>query len=170
MMHVPAHDHGAIYVLELQRPPPEGLEEKTDAAMMAVFGPLVVNTDYVDAITPGMLTDMALPDLIRNGYDMPISEATAEQLRGIFGTVVLVMSSAFGGAEVDINLPGDVRLVTVLRETPKMAAPRPISADTTGRVASTRKAPSDAAMSGRIATYALLVLFALVGLMIWVAS
>ena len=63
MLTIPANDHGAIYVLELNRPAPDGLADKTDAAMMAVFGPAVVNTDYVDAITPGMLTDMTLADL-----------------------------------------------------------------------------------------------------------
>ena len=35
---IPANDHGAIYVLELNRPTPDGLADKTDAAMMAVFG------------------------------------------------------------------------------------------------------------------------------------
>ena len=171
MITIPANDHGAIYVLELIRPTPEGLEDKTDAAMMAVLGPVVVNTDYVDAITPGMLTDMTLPDLIRNGYDTPMTDAQAEQLRALMGTTVLIMSAAFGGQAMTIDLPSDVRLVTVLREEPTMAAPRPIqtpSAD--GTLPPARKKPSDAAMSGRIATYALLVLFLLVAVMIWIAG
>lgn len=171
MIHIPANDHGAIYVLELNRTDPEGLADKTDAAMMAVFGPVVLNTDYVDAITPGMLTDMTLPDLIQNGYEMHVDTATAEELRGLFGTVILVMSAAFGGDEMTIDLPSDVRLVTVLRDAPAMSAPRTIPTESaTGTLPQGRKKPSDAAMSGRIATYALLLLFALVGLMIWIAA
>lgn len=171
MITIPANDHGAIYVLELNRPAPEGLDNKTDAAMMAVFGNVVLNTDYVDVITPGMLTDMTLPDLIRNGYDVPMSDVQAEELRGLAGTVILVMSAAFGGNAMTIDLPADVRLVTTLRDTPEMAAPRPISTDSAkGNLPRARKKPSDAAMSGRIATVALLVLFALVGVMIWIAS
>jgi hypothetical protein len=51
-----------------------------------------------------------------------------------------------------------------------MAAPRPITTDSAlGTVPPKRKKPSDAAMSGRVATYALLVLFALVVVMIWIA-
>lgn len=170
MINIPANDHGAIYVLELNRPSPDGLGDKTDAAMMAVFGNVVLNTDYVDAITPGMLADMSLPDFILNGYDMPVSTIQAEELRGLMGAVVLVMSAAFGGTAFDINLPSDVRLVMVLRETPRMSAPRPITSDSAvGSVPQARKKPSDAAMSGRIATYALLVLFALVAVMIWIA-
>lgn len=171
MIHIPANDHGAIYVLELNRPAPDGLADKTDAAMMAVFGNVVLNTDYVDTITPGMLEDIALPDLIRNGYDMAVSDSEAEELRSLFGTVVLVMSAAFGGNELTIDLPADVRLVTTLRDAPSMAAPRPIQTDSaTGTIPPARKKPSDAAMSGRIATYALLVLFALVAVMIWIAG
>uniref|UniRef100_UPI004047E676 hypothetical protein n=1 Tax=Yoonia sp. TaxID=2212373 RepID=UPI004047E676 len=172
MLTIPANDHGAIYVLELNRPAPDGLADKTDAAMMAVFGPAVVNTDYVDAITPGMLTDMTLADLIRNGYEMPVSEREAETLRGLVGTVVLVMSAAFGGAQMQIDLPADVRLVTTLREGAQMAAPQPIYAQSAKGIVppKPRKPSSDAAMSGRIATIALLVLFFLVAVMIWIAG
>ena len=173
MLTIPAHDHGALYVLELNRPAPEGLEDKTEAAMQAIFGPVLVNTDYVDAVMPGMLEDMTLPDLIRNGYDMPVSPADAEAMRGLMGTAVLIMSAAFGGQAQIIDLPADVRLVTTLRETPDLKAPRPIHTDTTegsltgGKV---KKKPSDAAMSGRVATIALLVMFALVGVMVWIAG
>ena len=52
-----------------------------------------------------------------------------------------------------------------------MSAPRTIpTKSATGTLPQGRKKPSDAAMSGRIATYALLILFALVGLMIWIAA
>lgn len=172
MINVPANDHDAIYVLQLVRPAPEGLEEKTDAAMMAVLGKVVVNNNYVDAITPGMLTDMTLPDLIRNGYDMPVSEIDAEKMRGLLGSVVLVMSAAFGGTAMTIDLPADVRLVTTLRDTPHMHAPQPIVSDSAkGIISQTGKKPvSDAAMSGRIATIVLLGLFLLVAIMIWIAG
>lgn len=172
MIKVPANDHGAIYVLELVRPAPEGLEDKTDAAMMAILGPVLVNTDYVDAITPGMLTDMTLPDLIRNGYEMPVSDADGEVLRGLQGTVILVMSAAFGGKEVTIDLPSDVRLVTTLREVATMSAPTPIYTDSAkgNMIPKSKKRPSDAAMSGRVATIALVLMFVLVGLMIWIAG
>lgn len=172
MLNIPANDHGALYILELNRPSPDGLEDKTDIAMQAIFGPVLVNTDYVDAIPPGMLADITLPDLIRNGYDMPVSDADAEEMRGMMGTAVLVMSAAFGGQNQTIDLPADVRLVTVLRETPELRAPRPIHTDTADGILTggkTKKRPSDAAMSGRIATIALIVMFLLVGLMVWIA-
>lgn len=174
MLTVPAHDHGALYVLELNRPDPAGLAEKSEAAMQALFGArLLVNTDYVDVVTPRMPTDMTLPDLIRNGYDLPMSEADAEALRGLVGTAVLVMSAAFGGVEHTIDLPTNVRLIATLRETPELSAPRAIHTKTAEGILAggkAKKRPSDAAMSGRVAILALIVMFALVGFMIWIAS
>jgi len=174
MINLPANDHGAIYVLELNRPDPDGLADKTIVAITDVFGAVDINTQYVDIITPGMLTDMTLPDLIRNGYDMPVSTAQADALRGLAGTVVLVMSAAFGSSARTVDLSDGVRLVTTLRDPAKITPSSPIVSKSaegsvpTGQTA--RKKPSDAAMSGRIATYALLVLFALVGVMIWIAG
>ncbi|WP_458791483.1 hypothetical protein [Yoonia sp. MH D7] len=172
MLSIPANDHGAIYVLELNRPAPDGLVEKSDAALMAVFGNVVLNTDYVDAITPGMLTDMSLADLVEKGYDMPVSARDAETLRGLFGTVVLVTSAAFGGNAMKIDLPTDVRLVTTLRASASMSAPQPIHTDSAKGIVppSGKKPPSQAAMSGRVATIALLVMFLIVAIMIWIAG
>lgn len=172
-LEIPANDHGAIYVLEYAGAPPAGFEDKTDAAMQAVLGPVLVNTDYVDAITPGMLTDMTLPQLIEHGYDMPVGDADADQLRGIMGTAFLVMSAAFGGHSVQVDLPSNVRIVTVLREAPTITLSDPLSAESAKGTLQTKPAKppkSDARMSGIVATYALLAMFALVALMIWVAG
>ncbi len=172
-LHIPANDHGAIYVLELTGAAPVDLAEKTDNVMLAVLGPVVVNTDYVDAITPGMLTEMTLPQLIKHGYDMPMSDADADTLRGLVGTAVLVMSAAFGGQEVTLKLPANVRLAAVLRETPVMTAPRPIISEAAKGIIPKKPAKppkSNARIGGMVATYALIAMFALVGLMIWVGG
>ena len=172
-MHIPANDHGALYVLEITGTPPAGLTEKTDAALLAVLGPVVVNTDYVDVITPGMLIDMTLPQLIANGYDMPMSDADADNLRGLTGSAVLLMSAAFGGQETTLQLPDSVRLVTVLRETPALAVPQPLTSDAAkGTIPGkpTKPPKSNARIGGMVAMYALIAMFALVGLMIWIGG
>ena len=173
MITVPANDHGAIYVIELNRPAPAGLEDKTDAAIIETFGPVVLNTDYVDVITPGRLgDDMRLVDLIRGGYDMPVSPADEAALEGLMGTVILVMSAAFGGNAMTIDLPADVRLVTTLRETPDVTLAAPLRSDSAEGVLepATKLKKSDARIGGMIAMYALIAMFALVGLMIWIGG
>ena len=85
----------------------------------------------------------------------------------------MVMSAAFGGQAATVDLPADVRLVTTLRETPNLTAPRPVHTGSAAGVIAgpaAKKKPSDAAMSGRVATIALVVLFLLVAVMIWIAG
>ena len=168
-----ANDHGAIYVFEVIGVPPADLGDKTDAALMAVFGPVVLNTDYVDVIMPGVLTDMTLPQFITHGYDMPVADDVAEELRSLIGTAVLVMSAAFGGQEVALDLPENTRLVATLREKSTIKVIDPLnssSAEGTLDSKPAKPAKSNARMSGMVATYALLAMFALVGLMIWVGG
>jgi hypothetical protein len=170
---IPANDHGTIYVFEVVGSPPAGFDDKTDAAMMAVFGPVVLNTDYVDVITPGVLTDMTLPQFITHGYDMPVADDVAEDLRGLIGTAVLVMSAAFGGQQATLDLPENTRFVTALREKPAINVIDPLhtaSSDGTLDTKPAKPPKSNARISGMVATYALLAMFALVGLMIWVGG
>lgn len=171
-MQIPANDHGTIYVFEVTDAPSE-LSEKTDAALMAAFGPVVLNTDYVDVVETHMLADMTLPQLITNGYDMPVADDVAEVLRAIKGTTVLIMSAAFGGQEVSIDLPKTTRLVTTLREKAAIKITEPLTAKGAEGILQPKpgKPPkSNARMSGMVATYALLAMFALVGLMIWIGG
>ena len=166
-----ANDHGAIYVLEIAGDMPLGLSDKTDEAMMALLGPIVVNRDYVDVIEPAALTDMSVLQLIETGYDMPVDQATADSINATRGTIVLIMSAAFAGQAVKMRLPQHVRHVATLRETPAIKVTDQLSAQSAGGNLSTApvKPPkSDARVSGIVATSALLVMFALVGLMIWI--
>lgn len=172
-LHIPANDHGAIYVFEVQGTPPSDLSDKTDAALMAVFGPVVLNTDYVDVVAPDMLGEMSLPQLITNGYDMPVAKDVAEGLQAMAGTAVLVMSAAFGGQAATLDLPPHVSLVATLREKAAIKVSDPLTSDSAEGLLDTKptKPPkSDARMSGMVATYALLAMFAFVALIIWIGG
>lgn len=173
MIDIPANDHGAIYVFEVVGVPPAGLDDKADAALIAVFGPVVLNTDYVDVVAPGALTDMTLSQFITQGYDMPVADDVAEELRSLTGTAVFVMSAAFGGQDVAFDLPENVRLVATLREKAAIKIIDPLntaSAEGTLDTKPTKPPKSNARMSGMVATYALLAMFALVALMIWMGG
>ncbi|MGJ8621992.1 MAG: hypothetical protein ACSHW1_04390 [Yoonia sp.] len=171
-LEIPANDYGAIYVFEV-RNAPDALADKTDTALMAVFGQVVLNTDYVDVIAADALRDMTLPQLIDSGYDMPVDEGQKNAMSTIDGTTVLIMSAGFGGHSVNVTLPKGTRLVTVLRETPAIRVIDPLTAQSAeGIIATDAKKPpkSNARMSGMVATFALLAMFALVALMIWVGG
>ena len=170
---VPANDHGTIYVFEVSGTPPTDLPAKSDSALIAVFGPVVLNTDYVDVIGPDTLTEMTLPQLLENGYDMPVPDDLSTDLRKIDGITILVMSAAFGGQELELDLPQNVRLVACLREKAAMNVVPPLISDAASGTLDdkpAKKPKSAARMSGMVATYALLAMFLLVGLMIWVGG
>ena len=172
-LHIPANDHGALYVLEVTGTPPAGLTDKSDSALLAILGPVILNTDYVDTITPETLDDMTLLQLVQKGYDMPISVADATALAGLKGTAVLIMSAAFAGQDANLLFPPNVRLVTVLRETPRMAVPQTLTSEAATGILQgrpTKPPKSEARIGGMVAMYALIAMFALVGLMIWVGG
>ena len=79
----------------------------------------------------------------------------------------------FGGAALTLPTSDDVFLVATLHE-PRMSVPAPMPAFASASGAADgpkqRKPVSDAAMSGRIATYALLVIFAFTIMFVWIAS
>lgn len=168
---IPANDHGALYILAYSGPPQEAV---TDQAVLQIIGPAVLNLDYVDLITPEQRQQVTLPDLIRQGYDLPLSDEQARILRALDGQVLLLMSRAFGGQAQQITLPATTRLVMELRDPTTVSAPDKLTSDAaTGEMNGPQTAKprkSDARMSGMIATAALLVMFALVGLMVWVGG
>jgi hypothetical protein len=170
MLTIPQNDHGALYVLEYTGDAPAVL---TDQAMLHILGPVVLNLDFVGLIAPDQRTEVTLPDLIQQGYDLPMTAEQTDTLRQLTGNVLLVMSRAFNGQAQDIALPATTRLVMVLREQPAIAPTDKLTSasatgDMNGPPAKPRK--SDARMSGMVATGALLVMFLLVGLMVWVGG
>jgi hypothetical protein len=167
MLMIPDNDHGALYVLAYTGPAPD------DQTFETIIGQVTLNMDFVDLITPAQRATVPLPDLIRQGYDMTLTSDQEAMLRDQQGAILLIMSRAFGGEAQQIDLPADTRLVTVLRETPVITPPEKLTStsgagELTGPPAKPRK--SDARMSGMVATIALLIMFALVGLMVWVGG
>jgi len=104
---------------------------------------------------------------------MPEDGMNAELLNSQRGIVVLLMSRAFGDEAVELNPTSAVEYVTTVAEPSSFTAPEVLRSEgAAGDVGpgKGRKVPSDAALSGRVAMVALVVLFAVVGLMLWVAA
>lgn len=168
---IPADDFGQIRVFSIPSPMPAGLAEKTPQALSALFGTDALNPDFVDVIDTRDLAGLSLVDYLNQGYDLPADSVDHAALRRIDGPAVLIMSRATAGEAVTLTLAGGVQHVTTCGDATRLSVPDKItSAAATGTGPVGKAPPSNAAMSGRVATIALLVLFALVGLMVWVAS
>ncbi|SEM69366.1 hypothetical protein SAMN04488003_103145 [Loktanella fryxellensis] len=170
---IPATDHGLIRLFKVTPPAPAELEERTPAALTALFGTDALDATYVDVVDTTQLAGLTLLDYLHQGYDIPAQDAADPAIRNLRGLVVIVMSRAARGQAVTLTLAPGVTHVTTTGDPARLRAPAaPLASKAAeGRLTGSGKpAPSSAAMSGRVATVALLVLFALVALMIWVAS
>lgn len=170
---VPASDHGKMRVFAVTGDLPEGLATGTPAGFAAAFGAAGLDPTYVDVVNLDDLGEMTLPGYIQQGYDFTLDAVDIAALAPLTGTVVLIMSRAFAGAEVSLTLAPGITHVTTCGDSARMTVAAPLeSAGATGSLSPTggKKPKSDAAMSGRVATIALLAMFALVVLMIWVAG
>ncbi|MGR3506058.1 MAG: hypothetical protein ACU0B7_09335 [Paracoccaceae bacterium] len=120
------------------------------------------------------LTGLGLPGYLVEGLGLPEKQINPDKARlsALEGYVLIVLSRAFGGQDIDLELPAELTLIGSYRETSPLVKFEPLPGTGTGEtpIAQHRKPVSDAAMSGRIATAALVVLFVLTGLVIWMAG
>lgn len=171
-LQIEATDHGRIYVFEVSEQTAGALQADRDLTLAQTFG-VLLDGDFVDVVDISALEGMALSSYIHQGYDIPLDRMDRDAIDAVETCAVLIMSRAFGGAAVHLSLGASPRHVATCTDPQSLQPTVPlISEAAEGTLAATpERAPiSDAAMSGRIATLALLVLFAVVGLIIWMAS
>jgi hypothetical protein len=171
-LHIPANDFGQIRVFEVRSTLPQNVIEKTPEGLKALFGTDALDPTYIDIIKINDLSSMSLTDYIAQGYDMEAAEHDIAAVNGIEGYAILIMSSAAGGAEVTLELTPEVRHVTTYVPEAQLQIIEPLSSDSAKGFINdppARAPKSDARIGGMVAMIALIVLFLLVGLMIWVA-
>jgi len=169
---IPANDHGKIRVFRVVPPGPTGILDKTSDALSAALGTTALNPDFVDVFDAAALDTMSVADFLRQGYGFDLDKADETMLAGLAGIIILVMSRATGGNAVELTLGPDVIHVTTCGEGAQLTAPEILTSDAAkGAITPPPlKQKSDAAIGGRVAMVALVVMFAVFGLMIWVGG
>ncbi len=143
----------------------------------ALLGVPDLDIDYAEVIRIEDLGDMPLSEYLAEGYDVPPSELQEQdqKLNALEGYALVVLSLAFRDKGHDVTLGPELSLVAsfdldttdwtaVTQPAPEAAKPASAPPETH------RKRPSDAAMSGRVAMVALLVLGLLTYAMIKIAG
>ncbi|SDY17375.1 aspartate carbamoyltransferase catalytic subunit [Citreimonas salinaria] len=130
-----------------------------------------LRTDFVDLVRVADLGDMPLSRYLREAHG--VTEESLAGLRdrvdALEGVVVALPSQAFDGTTQTLEVRAPLRWIGTFGEERAEPAGAPLHSEAArGTVSGTK--PSDAAMSGRIAAIALLVLFVLVGVMVWIAA
>ncbi|WP_338549181.1 hypothetical protein [Roseovarius phycicola] len=133
-----------------------------------------LDSDFIELFDVRDLDELGLAGYMIEGLGISEEDVTPHQaqLDAIKGLVLFVYSNALGGFEVTLRPTSPLRWVgTFVEDRPPMTFEPITSVAAQGDVTPEAKSrPSDAAMSGRVAMVALLVLFALTAVVIWVAS
>ncbi len=169
---IPANDHGQIRVFAIKAPPSADVIEKTPRGLDTLFT-ATLNPDFVDVVRIKDLGKMRLSSYISQGYDMSPDLVDRAAVDAITGYAILVLSRASGDVETTLTLAEGLRHVTTYSPGAQIVAPQKLPDASAQGILDTPPAKppkSDARISGMIATYALLAMFALVGLMIWVGG
>jgi len=171
-INVPAHEARVVRLFAIDLDARQ-IADFESSAVPSALGVRTLDADYIEVFHVSDLDGMGLAQYLTDGAGIP-SEQVAQHhtvLSSLKGHVLLVMSAAFGGDAQTLQVKAPLRHVATLSEatTPIAFEPLP-DASAKGVTAQGKPVKSDARIGGMIATYALLFLFALVGLMIWVAG
>lgn len=170
---IPDNDHGKIRVFAVAEPHKD-LIEKTPESLLATFGTNALNIDFVDVLDVEELgEELDLLDYIAEGYDVAVDEGDMAVLSRQTGIVVFIMSRAHEGVALDLTLGDGVRQLTTLGRGARMTVAARIDTEASDGVIGApdaKPAKSDARVGGMVATIALVLMFALVGLMVWVGG
>lgn len=174
-IHIKPTEHGVVRVFDVDLPPEQikpfnrrnGTWPLQDALGAGTLDPA-----HVDLIAVEDLDELGLAGYLSEGHG--ISADDLRDMRGrlaaLSGHVLIVTSRAFGGEEQTLSPRAPLHLVATFTEDRPPVSFDPLPSQAARGVTGGKPPPSDAAMSGRVASIALLVLFLLVALVVWVAS
>ena len=167
---VAEHEVGCVRVFHFD--PPN--EDRPVFQFQTAIGVIGLKSEDVQHVVLAELGDMPLRSFLSVAYEIDANALDkVTELDELTGNVFIVRSSAFLDRPETLTTDGAARLVATLWEPSKVGGFAPaIKTESAEGILTppAKKIPSDAAMSGRIATIALMVMGLLVVLMIWVAS
>lgn len=143
--------------------------------LQTALGAADLDPAFVDVFPASDLEGVGLADYLIDGTGISADDIAPfrAQLDGLTGNIVVIHSRAFKGVVQTLSPKAPLHYIATFQEdrAPVTFEPLP-NPDPAPAIEDLpqKKTPSDAAMGGRVATIALLVMGLLVWLMIWVAG
>lgn len=168
-----------IHLFAVNLPPNEVTEvlrrpDGQTEVMHHLLGQAISDPSKVELFAVQDLAEIGLAGYLAEGHG--ISEADLApykpKLAALSGYAMILHQSAFDDETASLNIGPGLTLIAKF-SSPKVdwSDAETLQSDAAqGSVAPGKAPPSDAAMSGRVAMVALLVLFALVAVMVWIAG
>jgi hypothetical protein len=151
------------------------LDNAEPEALGLMLGVDDLDPTYIELVRIEDLSELGLMGYLREGYDLgdDVLGADRTKLAALRGHVLIVLSLAFQGHAVTLPKRADLTLIATYNThgpdwSEGMALNTPSAEPYSGPPA--KKRPSDAAMSGRVATFALLFIFIFTAVFIWIAA
>jgi hypothetical protein len=175
-MQVSATETGLVRVFAIDLPP-ESIAEFTDpdapdtAAIRDALGADALSPDHIDLLRVADLQELGLDGYLVEGLGVAEDEVAPDRarLRGLRGYVLVLPSRAFAGMAQELTPRAPLRWIGTYAEPRPQSDFTPLTSKA-AKGAPLQSGPSNAAMSGRVAAVALLVMFLLVALMVWIAA
>ena len=174
---VPANERGVIRVFALSMTDEEARALKDNSAAVNDALGADVDATYAEVFPLTDLEGVGLVGYLAEGNAVPVDQLTPDRgkLDKLGGWVLIVFSQAFGDREATLHPAASLTLIGTYGETrTDWRATETVEAESAKPYSAppetVKKKPSDAAMSGRIAMLALLVLGLLTWAMIWIGG
>ncbi|NSX56492.1 hypothetical protein [Parasulfitobacter algicola] len=174
-INVSTNETGIIRLYDITLPDTQA-KALTATDVQQALGVDRLNGDYIDIFPISTLQGVGLLGYMIDGLGIAADDLVADKDRidQITGYVVVILSRAFGGQTVTLRPDASLQLIGTYSEAQSKTAPVDLQAETAqpkqADTPPSKKPKSNAAISGMVATVALLVMFALVGLMIWIGG
>lgn len=172
---VQANERGRVRVFALSLTPQEARALANDPAEQAkTLGLQTLDSTYVEIFPVADLDELGLVGYLieGNGIDPDSLGKDRARLKALSGWVMVVYSRAFSEAALTLKtVPALTHIGTYTQPGVDWSSEQTLTSQAATTPSTPVKKPvSDAAMSGRIATLALLVLFALTAVMVWISG
>jgi hypothetical protein len=170
------NEHGVVRLFTVDLPEAEldGFADDSDvpSALQEALGVDRLNMDFVELFPVDTLEGVGLAGYMTDGLGVAQAEVDDDRARleAIRGPVLFVLSSAFGRHAVTLTPKSPLRWIGTYTEDRAPVNFKPLPSESAKGTTGGKAPPSDAAMSGRVASIALLVLFLLVAVVVWVAA
>ncbi|MEO3414451.1 hypothetical protein AAFO92_07340 [Roseovarius sp. CAU 1744] len=181
---VAENERGIIRLFSVDLPPeqisafaekPLGEEnDDTPWPLKEALGAQYLDLDFIELFPITNLTGLGLPGYMVEGLGIAEEDIAEDHARlsSLKGHILIVVSSAFGGFAQTLSPRAPLRWIGTYTEETAPVQFQPLPSETArGNVnTDTKPRPSNAAMSGRVAMAALLVLALLVVVLVWIAG
>ncbi len=182
-LHVRAEEFGTVRLFGLRGTEAEiarmtarhqDAEGQVHWPLLAELGVDHLDETHVEIFDVAQLGDIGLTGYMEEGLGIPPAQIAPQRalLENEGGQVLILLAGAFGGKPADLKPSDKLSFLGLFTEDrpPVIFDPLPAGGAKGAPLTGGRKPVSDAAMSGRIAMVALLVLFVLTGLVIWMSG